>query len=466
MNLLDIKPIKSLYTAKWFPLVFQLMTLVVFILLILGGLGVTTGDSDVNQWLRNTNLANLVVWSLWWPLIIISAVLLGRVWCTICPMELLTYWAGLIGLKQPVPSFLKSGWGVTIFYALIWIIGMQILAINRNPHQMSLYLLLLMLLAVDISLIFEKRAFCSYLCPVGHLLGLYALLSPLEWRAQDTSLCKTCKTKDCVTQKNRDRLSGRSCTSRLYPASLKDNRHCLLCTQCLKACPNDNLRWSIRPPMADLLTNIDLRPAQIGFILILSGFVVYEILGEWTVSYKAVMWLPWQITDALGLTGMIANATATTLMFVLLPILILRLVDTLAQWISSKQVSSFKDTAQTLVLLLLPTIAAAHLIKSLLKTTSRLPYWPGALIDPKGIETAQALASGTRTLNESLVQTLDPAVTWTAITLLLLALAATLRLFRKSESIQPHSPGTRGVLLFTVLVYWGIFATTLVGWRF
>ena len=174
MNLLRIRLIGGLFKAKWFPAVPQLVMLMVFLLLVAGGLGVTTNDSDLISWLRNTNLSNLIVWSYWWPVIIITAIFAGRLWCTVCPVELITYWAGRIGLRQQVPHFLKSGWVVTIFYSVIWIVGVHTLAVNRIPHQMALYLLLLIIIAVDISLIFQKRAFCSYVCPVGHLLGLYA----------------------------------------------------------------------------------------------------------------------------------------------------------------------------------------------------------------------------------------------------------------------------------------------------
>jgi polyferredoxin len=157
---------------------------------------------------------------------------------------------------------------------------------------MSLYMLLLILVAVDVSLIFERRAFCSYVCPVGHLLGLYALLSPWEWRADDAGVCASCRTKDCVAKKNQYRLAGRSCTSGLYPASITDNRDCLLCTQCFKACPQENVRFGVRRPLADLLAGVELRPAQAGFILVLSGFVVYENLSDWPVSFGMMMWGP------------------------------------------------------------------------------------------------------------------------------------------------------------------------------
>ena len=423
--------------------------LVVFVLLIAGGLGVTTNNPDFVYWLRNTNLSNLIVWSYWWPVIIIAAIFLGRLWCTVCPMELITYWASRIGLRLHVPDILKSGWAVTIFYTLVWIVGVQTLAVNRLPHQMALYMLLLIIIAVDVSLIFNKRAFCSYVCPVGHLLGLYALISPFEWRADDSY-----------------RLTGRSCTSNLYPATIKDNRDCLVCTQCLKTCPNENIRFSIRRPFADFFAAVDLRPAEVGFILLVGGFVVYEILSEWSVSYSIMMWLPYRFTDALGITGSTANFVSATIMFVVLPVLLLLVVAFLAKFVSGRKAAPFGATVKTFTLLLLPTIAGAHIIKSILKISSRIPYWRGALTDPKGIETARKMAAGTLIPDNSVTDALDPAVSFAAAALLLTALTATVLIFRRSETVQKHSLGVKIVLFLSVLSYWGIFGLTIFKWRF
>ena len=68
-----------LFRFWWFPLVLQLMTLVVFMLLIIDGFAADTNDMTFAKILRNTNLANLVVWSYWWPVIIISAIFFGRI---------------------------------------------------------------------------------------------------------------------------------------------------------------------------------------------------------------------------------------------------------------------------------------------------------------------------------------------------------------------------------------------------
>ena len=110
MNLLKIKHIGGLFKARWFPIVPQLVTLTVFVLLVAGSLGVTTDDPDLAYWLRNTNLSNLVVWSYWWPVIIIAAIFVGRLWCIVCPVELITYWAGRIGLRQQVPRIGFISW--------------------------------------------------------------------------------------------------------------------------------------------------------------------------------------------------------------------------------------------------------------------------------------------------------------------------------------------------------------------
>ena len=109
MNLLNVRCIRNLLTSRWFPILPQLIMLTAFGLLIAGGLRVTTDDADFAKILRNTNLANLLVWSYWWPLVIIAAIILGRVWCMVCPMELIAYLAGRVGLRRKIPPFFRSG---------------------------------------------------------------------------------------------------------------------------------------------------------------------------------------------------------------------------------------------------------------------------------------------------------------------------------------------------------------------
>jgi ferredoxin len=440
--------------------------LVVFGLIVAGGIGITTDDPGFAKVLRNTNLSNLVVWSYWWPLIIIIAVLFGRIWCTICPVELITYLVGRIGLRRKVPDFFKGGWVITIFYTLILLVGIHTLAIHRLPHRMALYLLMLIGVAVLVSLIFQKRAFCSYVCPVGYLLGLYALISPFEWRANDQSTCKSCKTKDCFVKKNQYLFVSRSCTSNLYPATIKDNQDCLMCTQCLKACPYDNLRLSTRRPFADLFGEVVLKPAQIGFILLVSGFVVYEILSEWSVSKGILKWVPDRFVNALGITGSMAGFVSAVIMFVVFPAVMFLVVVGLSKIVSGRKVVPPGTMIGTFALLLLPTMGGAHIIKSLLKMVSRIPYWPHIFTDPKGVATARQIVDETLILDKSVPDVLGPAVSFAAAVILLIALAATILIFRRSSTVKKLDPGAGIVLFSGALIYWGIFSFTIIRWRF
>ncbi len=441
----------------------QLIMLVTLGLLIAGGIGATTDDAAFAKVLRNTNLANLLVWSYWWPLVIVAAILMGRVWCMVCPMELITSLASRIGFRRKVPQLLKSGWVITIFYTLVLIVGVHTLAIHRFPHRMALYLLSLMGASVLVGIIYEKRTFCSYVCPVGHLIGLYALISPFEWRADDLSVCEACKGKDCVEKKNHYRLIGRSCTSNLYPATIKDNQVCLLCTQCLKSCPNDNIRFTLRKPFADFFGAVELRAAQVGFILLVSGFVVYEILSEWPVSKAILTWVPRHLVNALNITGAAASFVSAIVMFIVFPVILMLVVIGLAKIRSEVSPGVI---AKVFTLLLLPTMASSILLKAMLKMTSRIPYWSYVLSDPGGTETAQKILNKSLVLNKSVPIALYPAISVGAVVLLVIALLATLLIFRKSAAMKKLDTTAKVVLFLGVFIYWSIFALTIFKWRF
>jgi polyferredoxin len=463
MNLVNVRWIRCLLGWRWFPIVPQLVMLMVLALLIAGGIGVSTDDVGFAKQLRNTNLANLLVWSYWFPLVVVAAVLMGRAWCMVCPMELVTSVASRVGLRQKVPQLFKSGWVITVFYTLILIVGVHTLAVHRLPHRMALYLLMLMGAALVVGLIYEKRTFCSYVCPVGHLLGLYSLISPFEWRADDLSVCKACKTKDCVAKKNHYRIVGRSCTSNLYPATIKDNRDCLMCTQCLKACPSDNLRLSARRPFIDFFSALELRAAQVGFIVLVSGFVIYEILSEWGGSKKILTWVPKRLVDAAGINGPVVGLVSAIIMFVVFPAILFLAVALLSK-IRSR--TSAGTVVKAVALLLLPTMGGAHVIKAILKMPSRIPYWRHVFWDPRGVTTAQGILNKTLVLNKSVPNLLYPLISLVIAGVLLIALAATLLIFRRSAAVQKLDARAKGPLVLGVVLYWCIFGVTIFMWRF
>jgi len=451
------------FSFRLFPVSVQILMLLVFLALIVLGWQVTTDDDHFAKILRNTNISNLVVWSYWWPLVIISAIVFGRVWCMVCPMELLSFGACRIGLNRSVPRWMKSGWVITLFYAAVLLIGIHTLNAHRLPHRMAWYLVVLLGSAILTSLVFEKRAFCSYVCPVGHLLGVYAMLSPLRWGVRDTAICRDCKSKDCIATGNQGKLIGRSCTSGLYPAENKANRACLLCTQCAKSCPNNNPGLVLQKPLNAFYSPNLLNAAQISFMLLVAGFVVYEILSEFKPSKAILTWIPTWFNGWAGWYGSAAALSSAVIMFVVFPAVFMAMFYGVKRLIGTSDGGAF---VSMLTFLLVPTMAAAHIIKGLVKMNTRLEYFPHVFGDLRGVQTATKIQSGEIVVESSIAASLESAISWIAAGLLVTALIYSVHVLFKSAMSRPFGKRIKMLSLVAVLFYWAVFAATIYAWRF
>ena len=450
----------------------QVITLVVFVLLIVDGFAADTNDMAFAKILRNTNLANLIVWSYWWPVIIISAIFFGRIWCMVCPMELLTSLAARVGLKCKPNSFVRSGWIITLFYIVILFVGIHTLSIHRVPFRMSIYLLALLASTVIVGLIFRRNTFCAYICPVGHLMGLYARLAPFGWSTRDMSICRNCKDHSCTTSANAYVFQGRSCGVDLNPAHIEDNTNCLLCGQCIKSCDHNNPGidgrpnpgWFVRPWLKDIFALKPMTTAQTAFCLVVSGFVVYELFTEWNVTKGLLLWLPDNINMLLGTESAWSHGLIKSLtLFVFLPTLAWLFPYGLFRLAGGKlSIERFFSVFGTA---LIPIMAAAHTIKALLKTTSRIPYWENAFSDPVGVESAMGILDKSLQL-APLPAWRDPAVTVLSLVLICCGIAVSTVVIRKLTMTQLHSPERRAWALYLIPgLYGGAFAVMICLWR-
>lgn len=388
--------ISKLLKNKYLQLILQSCTLLIFIALVLGALQITTNDKEFALILRNTNLSNLIVWSYWWPLIIITSIFMGRIWCTICPMQLISSIFTKWGLQCKVPKWIQSGWVTVLLYTFIACIAIHFWGIHRIPQLMAIYLVSLMLLTIIISLIFKGKAFCNYFCPVGKVLGLYALIAPCGLRAKE-KICKTCRSKNCVNRHKQSKIIGGSCNAGLYPANIAHNKDCILCGQCIKVCPNNSIKFQYIKKGYSSFSSTQISTAEIGMISILLGFVTSEVMTSFAHTKILWKWLPKQLVDFSILNTFPVQIIESVVLFLLIPLLLLLGIAYLVK-LSSKL--NFKSCMQKTVIFLLPIIAMGHLLKALIKSASRLPYWPLALSKPDGVENAKLIASEALHLNK------------------------------------------------------------------
>jgi len=463
--------INRLFRFTWFPLALQLITLGVFILLIAGGLAANTDDMVFAKVLRNTNVANLIVWSYWWPLIILSSIFLGRVWCTVCPMELVTSLAAKVGLKKKPPSFFRNGWVVTGFFILIIFIGVNTLAIHRVPFRMAVYMIILFFTAVASGLIFSRNTFCAHVCPVGRLLGIYARHAPIGWGVKDKDVCKSCKDRSCISLKTAYNFQGHSCNVGLRPATLDDNTDCLLCGQCLKACDRYNPGGEERPNpgifsrkwFKDLLTLKPLTTSQAVLCLVVSGFVIDEVFSEWSFTKKLLRGPPESLAQIFGGGPFATGPINALVLFAALPLLLWLLPFAVFRIIGGR--IRFGEFFLRFGIAFIPIMAAAHGIKALVKMTSRIPFWKYVPSDPIGEKTAQSIMNNKVHLS-ALPSWSDWIITALAITLMGISVALSVVIIRKLITKHLPNSGRRSIPLYLIpAIYGGGFLLMILAWR-
>jgi hypothetical protein len=113
----------------------------------------------------------------------------------------------------------------------------------------------------------------------------------------------------------------------------------------------------------------------------------------------------------------------------------------------------------------IPILAAAHIVKALLKTTSRIPYWENAVTDPIGVESARGILD--KSLHLALLPTWrGPAVTALSLIFICCGIAVSTVVIRKLTMTYVRDSGHRAWTLYLIPgLYGGAFAVMICLWR-
>ncbi len=280
--------VKKLLLSRWIPWLLMVIALPIFVLAILAGLFGTPAG--------NRNFGIIFVWIVWWGLLILVLVpFTGRLWCAICPIPGPGEWLQRRALIEPRgrgklftrglkwPKRLNNIWLQNAIFMAVTLFSKVILT---TPVVSSIVLALFALAAVAASILFERRIFCRYLCPVGGFIAIYSQVAPLEVRVKDPAVCVAHPEKDCYT----GNANGYGCPWLVFPATLSTNTNCGMCMECLKTCPKDNMGVFIRPFSADLVSvkGRRLDEAFRGFIMLTCALVYAAVLtGPWAFIREA-----------------------------------------------------------------------------------------------------------------------------------------------------------------------------------
>lgn len=260
---------RAILAVQWVIVVFYLTLIIVPAFLPLPPAGATIVSNL-------TLFAQFAFWGIWWPFVILSMFLIGRMWCGVfCPEGALTEFASRHGLGRSIPRWIRwSGWPFVAF-ACTTLYG-QLISVYEYPKATLLILGGSTVAAIAVGLVYGRnsRVWCRYLCPVSGVFGLLAKVAPVHF---------------AVDPQAWQRHAGRE--TRIDCAPLIDVRHmtsasnCHSCGRC--SGHRDAVALAARPPNREILAT---RPRQIG-----TGSAVLLVFGMLGLALGAFQWTisPW-----------------------------------------------------------------------------------------------------------------------------------------------------------------------------
>ncbi|QLE58329.1 sigma 54-interacting transcriptional regulator [Nostoc sp. TCL26-01] len=284
---------------------------------------------------RDRNFGLNLFWAWWWPIVLFIFPFFGRVWCAVCPFMIygeitqkLSLWLFPRQLKR-WPREQAEKWGGWFLFGLFTLIFLweELWDLENTAYLSACLLLLITAGAMIFSALFERRFWCRYLCPIGGMNGLFAKLSMTELRAQQGICSATCTTYQCYKggPEKGEGMETDGCPLYSHPAQLEDNRDCVLCMTCLKACPHRSVEFNLRPPGIELWTTHVPHNYEVALLLLLLGGIYLHRLPELQA------WLGWQLDLtqfwlhlAISILALIIPAGVIFLAYALIKILNIR----------------------------------------------------------------------------------------------------------------------------------------------
>jgi transcriptional regulator with AAA-type ATPase domain/polyferredoxin len=294
-NLLRWSPVMQAIQKRIYPEMFQVGIAAIFVYIM-----VTNFIGTETFGLR----AESLVWSIWWPSLVLLTALGGRLFCSVCPISCIA--TGIqkwIHFDKPVPAFLKKYdyLLVTVLFLLIfW--AEEVSNMRTSPWATGLLLVTILSGAVLAAIIFQRQTWCRHICPLGGMIGVCSMAAPLELRS-NTELCMNkCTTHNCF--KGTEEIPG--CPLFQHVPFIDNNQVCKLCMKCVRSCPNGSVQLNLRLPTQEIRNLSRVNRGMVVFVmaLLLMIFPLY-IFDQLRLDMNNISWLTW-FTISYWSTGLIA----------------------------------------------------------------------------------------------------------------------------------------------------------------
>ena len=179
-----------------------------------------------------------MLWGIWFPLVFLSVIVLGRLWCgTLCPMGAASELANKYGLQRAIPGWIKWEGTPALSFIIMTLYG-QTLGVRDHPEAAAGLFGGTMLLAIAIGGLYgrNKRVWCRHLCPIGRVLGLYSRLGAVQFAPK-----VLLGGGDAYTERG-------ACPTMIDLPRKRESRHCIECFRCVNPKAAGSMRLELRRP--------------------------------------------------------------------------------------------------------------------------------------------------------------------------------------------------------------------------
>jgi hypothetical protein len=188
-----------------------------------------------------------------------------------------------------------------------------------------------------------------------------------------------------------------------------DNSVCILCAGCRKTCGyyrtekvngRPNPAYTFIGFANDLYRIKPLLMAEMAFLWILSGFVISENMEEWEATEKLINYFPDLISSSLLVQShLLSGLIYSVIVFLIMPFFFWSIPFFVSKLAWGKL--SLEEYILNYSLAFIPIMAAAHLGKSILQSTSDIPYLKVAFADASGMLSAENIIGGQLILQQN-----------------------------------------------------------------
>ncbi|CAJ3262964.1 nitrogen fixation protein VnfA [Burkholderia pseudomallei] len=270
----------------------QWVVVLVYAFLILVPAFTPLPDDTAHLWSNLTLAAQFVFWGIWWPFVLLSMVMLGRVWCgVLCPEGALSEFASKFGRGRAIPRWMRWGGWPFVAFGLTTIYG-QMVSVYQYPRAVLLVLGGSTLAAIVIGFLYgrEKRVWCRYLCPVNGVFSLLARLSPLRYKVDEDAWRRSYRKGE-----DGHRVIPINCAPLVPLRNMKGAAACHMCGRC--SGHRGAIELTARSPSEEVVALGDRQASSWDTALILYGLLGIAIGAfHWTVS-------PWFVQIKQTLAG-------------------------------------------------------------------------------------------------------------------------------------------------------------------